>query len=525
MNVFPSCNHPVKINTSKGVYLASCGHCTQCLTKKAKYHTLLLDLETQCHKYVEMINLTYSDDYLPYLDFNYAVRGDNDLYPTVPLHLGLRKTTRFIHGKYVTCVDHAYDTQRYFVLNKKYGDYEKNLRDYNIRISQYKQRYPERSDSVSLQDNIVPILYYEDIHKFTDRLQKYCRDRYGTKVRYYVVGEYGTNSLRPHWHILLFHSSPALRRDFGDVQRLHGWSETNKRECASIFLDYKIWQYGDITTSPTDGHASSYIAGYLNQHTNLPEILKLAPQKAFKSIFLGEGRSYEVLSSLLKNRDFDRLITARLQDRQGVAKNVSVPSSTYSRFHVGFTCSDSKDYQANFALLSQARCFFNQTDLNLYDDVNIYTLLLHLRQYNDTLRNRYPLLCNYVYEVAYPIYRATSSLNPLRSVINAYKKLYKIADLLDLHPLRYLSLVHDFESWLDLHRLNDFYKYLEDSNDYTLSYEYYSSFDPLSGGLDYDVYKYKPIFLHQLSVANMEYDSNIKHRSVAQTYKMEKYEY
>lgn len=525
MHVFPSCNQPVRINTNKGVYLASCGHCTQCLTKKAKYHTLLLDLESKNHKYIEMINLTYNDDYLPYLDFNLVAYSGFDLYPTVPLHLGLRKTIRFIHGKYVSCVDHSFDTQRYFVLNKKYGDYDENLKDYNFRISQYSQRFPERAHSVSLQDNIVPILYYEDIHKFTDRLQKFCRVRYGEKVRYYAVGEYGTNSLRPHWHILLFHSSFELRRDFENVQRLHGWTEANKRECASIFVDYKIWQYGDVTTSPTDGNASSYVAGYLNQHSNLPKILELAPQKAFKSIFLGERRSPKVLSSLLKNRDFEGLITARLQDSSGVAKSVSVPSSTYIRFHIGFTCSDSKDYQANFALLSQARRFFNQTDLNLYDDVNIYNLLQHLRQYNDTLHDRYPLFCDYVLQVAYPIYRETSSLNPLKSLINAYKKLYKIADLLDLHPLMYLSLVHDFESWLDLRRLNEFYKYMEDSNDYTLSYEYYSSFDPNTGGLDYDIYKYKPIFLHQLSVANMEYDSNIKHRSVAQTYKLDKYEY
>lgn len=525
MNVFPSCNHPVKVNTSKGLFLASCGHCTQCLTKKAKYQTLLLDLETRYHKYVEMINLTYSDDYLPYLDFNLARYNDTDLYPSVPLHLGFRKTTRFIHGRYIDCIDHAYDKQRYFILNNKYGDYDKNLKDYNYRIAQYKERYPERSHSISLRDNIVPILYYEDVHKFTDRLQKFCRDKYGEKVRYYAVGEYGTNSLRPHWHILLFHSSFELRRDFEDVQRLHGWTELNKRECATIFVNYKIWQYGDISTSPTDGNASSYVAGYLNQHTNLPEILKLSPQKAFKSIFLGEGRSTKVLSSLLQNRDFEGLVTTRLQDSKGVEKDVSVPSSTYSRFHIGFSCSDSKDYQANFALLSQARSFFNQTDLNLYDDDSIYTLLQHLRRYNDSLHTRFPLLCNYVLQVAYPIYCQTRSLNPLKSLINAYKKLYKVSDLLDLHPLRYLSLVHDFESWLDLKRLNEFYKYLEDSNDYTLSYDYYSSFDPNTGGLDFDVYKYKPIFLHQLNLANMEYDANVKHRSIAQTYKTELYEY
>ena len=25
------------------------------------------------------------------------------------------------------------------------------------------------------------------------------------KFKYYAVGEYGVNSLRPHWHVLLFH--------------------------------------------------------------------------------------------------------------------------------------------------------------------------------------------------------------------------------------------------------------------------------------------------------------------------------
>ena len=59
MKGFLSCNHPVKVNTLKGVRLVACGHCIQCKTAKRRKTELLLSLETQQNRYCELINHTH----------------------------------------------------------------------------------------------------------------------------------------------------------------------------------------------------------------------------------------------------------------------------------------------------------------------------------------------------------------------------------------------------------------------------------------------------------------------------------
>lgn len=519
MQLFSSCLHPYTVNTSNGPVIVPCGSCPSCLTAKANYHTSLLDIESQCCKYVEMITLTYSNDFLPYLDFSDIRHQNTSSDVLVRLHTGKRMVTRFLHGKYVECVDKSFVNPRFFPVYGFKHDLTFLIKQYYDRIKQYFDRYPERSSAIC-RYGIVPILYYEDIHKFTDRLQKYFRTNFDEKVRYYVVGEYGTNSLRPHWHVLLFHSSSDIRRAFENVVKYPDYTEINKRECASIFADYKIWKYGVIVTTTTDGKCSNYVASYLNQHANLPYILEVAPQKAFKSLFFGEKRSVETVSSLFKSQDFQRLITTSLQTRAGAIKDISVPSASYYRFGVRFTCADPKNYKANYALLSQVHKFLQTTDLNIYDDDSIYSILQHIRKYSATVSARYPLLSNYVSSVAYPLYVAKRTLNPIKSLFYASYKLYKMSSLLTVHPLTYMRIEQNLRAFIDYQRLKSLLTLMQDNP--ALPYQYYSSFK--NGFLDYDSYKTTPEYQRICLDAMMSFDSNIKHKSASQTYKIDKYE-
>lgn len=519
MNLFSSCAHPYSVTTPNGSILVPCGKCPGCLTSKANYHTSLLDIESQCCKYTEMITLTYSNDYLPLLDFSDIRHQNTSSDVLVRLHLGSRKVTRFLHGKYIECVDKSFIEPRYFPIYGFKHDVTNLLIQYYDRIKQYFKRFPERSSEIC-KYGLVPILYYEDIHKFTDRLQKYFRTTFNEKVRYYVVGEYGTNSLRPHWHLLLFHNSDSIRSAFERVIKLPNYTEINKRECASIFFGYKIWKYGDIVTTTTDGKCSNYVASYLNQHANLPNILEVAPQKAFKSLFFGEKRSVETVSSLFKSENFQRLTSTSLQTRQGAIKDISVPSSSFYRFSIRFTCSDRKDYRANYALLSQVHRFLQTTDLNIYDDDCIYSILQHIRKYNTTLSARYSLLCSYVSKVAYPHYYEKRTLNPLKSLFYASYKLYKMSGALSVHPYTYMRIEQNLRLYLDYQRLTELYKLMEDKP--VLPYQYYSSFTNCT--LDYEKYKTTPEYQRILLDAMMSFDSNIKHKRASQTYKIDLYE-
>ena len=76
-SIFLSCSNPYTVSSSKGLVQVPCGKCVQCLQKKVSATTLLLDLESQRNEYVEMINLTYDDDCIPYIDFD-----DDTLVPS-----------------------------------------------------------------------------------------------------------------------------------------------------------------------------------------------------------------------------------------------------------------------------------------------------------------------------------------------------------------------------------------------------------------------------------------------------------
>lgn len=539
MKGFLACDSPTRIKTLKGLKLVGCGKCIQCKTTRRRKTELLLSLETQSHAYCELINLTYSDEFIPYVDFSCISgcpeNGSFDDYSRTvhPLVLGNRvKEIYNPRDKKYHLVPDKSALNRFVITSRidRYWDFDtflpsvwlSDLQTYNKRIDEYYERYPFRHRGVSRLHNHVAILFNEDLQKFLDRLKKWCLRKFGTKVRYFAVGEYGSNSLRPHWHIVLFHDSLQLHHSFEDVYVYPNSTAKNPRECNSQMFNDKIWRFGDITTTITDGFASSYLSGYLNQSSSLPRLLNLFPQKTFKSYFLGENRDFEELSSLLKGREFQRLSTARLVSRKGLEHIVPVPSSSYHRFHIGFSYDGTQSVKDKFTLLSSAKYLEERIDLSLTDDIQVRDLLLFLNRHSDTSSNSaFDLvispLVRYVRSYAYKSYIDTNTLNPLKSLFYAARKLYKISSLLNIDTYRYLLLVDDFEHYLDYQNLCQHLKMLEDNP--TLSVQYYSTFDHVSGIPDFSKYRKTSYFINQSSIASMDYFSSIKHKEVVMSYK------
>lgn len=539
MKGFLSCDSPIKINTLKGLKLVACGKCIQCKTSRRRKTELLLSLETQAHAYCELINLTYSDEFIPYVDFS-CINGCSDnasfdeYFRSVhPLVLGNRVKEVFNprDNKYHLVPDKS-ALNRFVITSRidRYWDFDTfrpsvwllDLQNYNKRIDEYYERYPFRKRGLSRMPNHVAILFNEDLQKFLDRLKKWCLRKYGAKIRYFAVGEYGSNSLRPHWHIVLFHDSVQLRESFRKVFVYPNSTSSNPRECNSQMYSDKIWRFGDITTTITDGNASSYLSGYLNQSSCIPRLLDLFPQKTFKSIFLGEKRDFEELSSLLKGREFQRLSTATVVSRKGFEHTVPVPSSSYHRFHIGFSFDGLYSVKDKFTLLSATKYLDKHIDLSLSDDVQIRELLLFLHKQSDSFSNSsfeqviLPLV-RYVHRFAFKAYCDSNTLNPLKSLFYASRKLYKISTLLNIDIYRYLLLVDDFEHYLDYQNFIQHLKMLEDNP--TLSVQYYSSFDVISGIPKFSLYRHSSYFINQSSIASMDYYNSIKHKEVVMSYK------
>lgn len=223
--VFLPCLHPHIINTAKGNINVACGKCIPCQNAKRSRLNLLLDLEAEGSKYCEFITLTYSDEFCPWIDFTNAMYGRTfENYDTMrfPIHFGDRYVNRYLRGKYIKVRDNNY--REFYTLplgGALYGDLQEMISAYNDRYLQYQKRFPERNFTAPCHRKFaVRFLYFPDVQKYIKRLNKLFHAKYKSTFRYFVVGEYGTNGLRPHWHLLLFHNCDNFRRDMRNVIQL-----------------------------------------------------------------------------------------------------------------------------------------------------------------------------------------------------------------------------------------------------------------------------------------------------------------
>ncbi|QCS36955.1 replication initiation protein [Tortoise microvirus 33] len=95
------------------------------------------------------------------------------------------------------------------------------------------------------------------VQSFLKRLRSYIEPN---RIRYFAVGEYGSKSHRPHYHLILFN----WPRGF-DL-----WALVNK-----------AWTYGFTDVKVCDDGHFAYVAKYVTYTMDLPKILKKKEYKPF----------------------------------------------------------------------------------------------------------------------------------------------------------------------------------------------------------------------------------------------------
>lgn len=124
--------------------------------------------------------------------------------------------------------------------------------------------------SVPLTSTGLKVLRPVDTQLFLKRFRKQL-SKHGYTFRYFLVGEYGSTTRRPHYHLLAFFAEPI------SFQTVHQ------------FL-LKAWTKGFITVSEVTPGRIGYCCKYVNMVDNLPPVYK--PYKPFRRMSLGIGRSY-----------------------------------------------------------------------------------------------------------------------------------------------------------------------------------------------------------------------------------------
>lgn len=125
---------------------------------------------------------------------------------------------------------------------------------------------------------IYPAVNKSDVQKFFKRFRKRFEEYYkktDRKLSYFLVSEYGPNTLRPHYHAILF-NVPILSKiseiqDFKITQVLH-----------------EVWNNGHITCDKCNENRIAYCTKYLCCQTILPKYY----DKPFRLMSKGLGKCY-----------------------------------------------------------------------------------------------------------------------------------------------------------------------------------------------------------------------------------------
>lgn len=95
----------------------------------------------------------------------------------------------------------------------------------------------------------IPILDKKGIQLFMKRLRKSLQPG----IKYYLVGEYGTNTKRPHYHMIIFNTGVNLEKL--KLKIIEAWTTKNEQDEKQLLGNIDVG-YGDISSM-------TYVAKYL----------------------------------------------------------------------------------------------------------------------------------------------------------------------------------------------------------------------------------------------------------------------
>lgn len=150
-----------------------------------------------------------------------------------------------------------------------------------------------------------------DYQLFLKRLRQHTYRNYGVKIRYFLVGEYGDKTKRPHYHAIIFGWFPP------DAKKRYQNKQGDYLYTSETLT--KIWGKGMVDFGQVTYQSAAYCARYTlkksggkfaaghYQRIDLEtgEVIQLEPEFAKMSLHPGIGKTfYEKYSGDVHNGDF-----------------------------------------------------------------------------------------------------------------------------------------------------------------------------------------------------------------------------
>lgn len=460
---FVKCFNPLVLRDSRGYpYQVPCGKCVACQNNKRSSLSLKLRLEEHTSKYCYFLTLTYDDDHLPLFSLGRDTCATEfiRLYP-----YSERMRSDSLISDF--CSD-FYEFDADFVDKMDY---------YSDFVLNYERKYNKHC---VYGHGLYALLYYRDIQLFLKRIRKHIFKYYGEKIRFYVIGEYGTKSLRPHWHCLLFFNSPKLSQAFEDCENLG----TTSRKCFCPRFLRPFWEFGICDSKRTNGECYNYVSSYVTLSSNFPKLLVLlCNPKSYHSIKLGQIIPQESFVSAIQKGDFSFFERQFYLDAHGIENPYTVWRSYYSRWFPKFTCSGSLSFEQTYRVLT---CYETLRDLYHTNSVGVICrrLFYHFHFGYPDNHDVFDYLRFAYYAVLHS--KDISLFSALRSCVSASRTFLRAARLCGLTPTAYFRKYMDFYSYMELSCLRSHYENCIASAEYRTNYYSIYQLRYINGDYIYD---------------------------------------
>lgn len=144
----------------------------------------------------------------------------------------------------------SYRQDEVYFITLTYSD--ENIPNLNLETGEIRRGKSIRWKGGSERPQEVQTLSIEDVQLFVKRLRKGS----GARLRYFLAGEYGEKTCRPHYHMILYGWRPT------DLEPIHKLAKSS--HFTSKWLSDK-WGYGQIDIAPAVAATYAYVAGYVTK--------------------------------------------------------------------------------------------------------------------------------------------------------------------------------------------------------------------------------------------------------------------
>lgn len=322
--------------------LVTCGHCKACLQEKANKRATRLKNEMSSNKIALFVTLTYDRHSCPYV-LHDDVLSELD---SLPIYRDISIRRNPITGKFIR------KFKRVEIETCEVPNYSMNT-----NFLPYLKKSSGKKVGVCL---------FSDVQDFNKRLRQNLKRKYNYDGKYKVFNtfEYGSNTLRPHIHLLVY-IEPCLLKTFRSAI-VESWPFADRNRTLSNIQIAR--------------DAASYVASYVNSGSKLPLFIKKNfPPKYSFSQGLGTSRDSFQLSSLLERVQRGTLSYNLETSRNGVKCSVNLPVPKYvvNRFFPLFKgYSRLTSDEISYVLHSVERCGSVYEAIKRIDD-NRMRLLYH----------------------------------------------------------------------------------------------------------------------------------------------------